>query len=367
MQTRNMKKLITVNEIVSVLGILVLFIAAAVGSASLPIIILATLFIGLCISSSVHSAEAIADYFGPSIGTLILALTVTIIEVALILSMMYAHPETSTTMARDTVFAAIIIVTNGIVGIVILSGGLKFKELSFQTVGTSSLISILAVLSTLTLVLPNFTTSVPGPMYNTGQLIFVSITSLTLYVLMVLAQNSSLKNYFKDIKENKSESAENLSAQTNTKQPLWVTFISLLLSLVAVVGLAKMLTPWIEKGIESINAPQSTVGIVVALLVLAPEAFAALKSARTNNLQTSLNLALGSGVASIALTIPAVSIFSLYSNMPLSLGLDNKGLIFLILTFLCSAFTFGSGRVTALHGLTHLAIMVSYLALTILP
>ena len=357
-------KQVTKNDWVSLLSFTALILSLCLSLNASVWFPLLVLFLAMGVSASVHNAEVIADRLGPSIGTIILAVSVTIIEVALIISLMGNQTADSPTIARDTVFAAIMIVTNGILGICILLGGLKYKELGFQPMGTSALLGVLAVLSFLTLTLPNFTTSTPGPTYSFGQLVFVSVASLSLYGALVWAQTQSHKSFFAVEEQSK---ASNLISQKPSQTRVLISFVGLIMSLIAVVGLAKLLSPVIESSIHSVGAPKAVVGIIIALLVLAPEAFAAMSAAKTNQLQTSLNLALGSGVASIALTIPAVSLYSLMSEDPLTLGLDAKGIIFLSLTFLAGSYTFASGKTTALHGLVHLVILASYLAISFMP
>ena len=363
--TNKIKKF-SLNDILSLCAFLVLVSSFIIPFTSFVALTVAILFLAVGISSAVHSAEVVADRVGPSVGTLILALSVTVIEVALIVSLMGNESPDSSSIARDTVFAAIMIVTNGILGVCILLGGIRHKELGYQSVGTNSLLGVLIVLATLTLVLPNFTTSSKGPTYDSGQLIFVSIASLFLYCALVWAQTKSHKNFFESHSENQIDQLEKEN-KVPTRARALLSFFSLILSLIAVVGLAKLLSPSIESTISFLGAPKVVVGIVVALLVLAPETFAAINAAKINQLQTSLNLALGSGAASIALTIPVVSIYSLVADKSLNLGLDGKSMVFLILTFVAGAFTFSSGRTTALNGIMHLTILASYIAMSFMP
>lgn len=355
-----------INDLTSLLAFALLLLSLAIPFDNIFLISVACVFLGLGISSAIHSAAILAQRLGPSLGTLILALAVTIIEVALIVSLMNNQAVGSDKIARDTVFAAIMIVTNGIIGICILIGGIRHKELTFQTMGTSALLAVLAVLSVLTLVLPNFTTSASGPTYSVGQLIFVSISSLLLYGALVFAQTITHKNYFEALPNSQFKKLET-KAEIPSRARAIFSFLTLILSLITVVGLAKILSPSIEAAIDFMGAPKSVVGIVVALLVLAPETFSAVSAARINQLQTSLNLALGSGAASIALTIPVVSIYSIYTNSQLTLGLDSKSLILLLTTFLAGGFTVGVGRSTALHGIVHLVILAGYIALSFMP
>ncbi len=360
------KSLFNLNEVQTVVGVLVLIYVANTADLSSALLVASTLFLALGISSAVHSAEVIAKRIGPSLGTLVLALSVTIIEVALILNLMSSNPATASTLARDTVFAAIMIVTNGIAGISILLGGLKHKELGFQPLGTSSLMGCLTTLSVITMVLPNFTTTTAGPTYSSVQLVFISFFALIIYFALVWAQTKTHKDYFEMISEAQLQKLQ-IQNYMPSKAKTIVSFVSLVLSLTVVVGLAKVLSPTISSFVSMVGAPQSAVGIVVALLVLAPETFAALRAAKANQLQTSFNLALGSGAASIALTIPVVAVYSLISNQTLALGLDSKSITFLALTFIAGSFTFGSGRATALNGIVHLIILFSYLVISFIP
>lgn len=358
--------LIDINDVLAVLGFILLIYVSSVDVLGPILLMVSGVFLALAISASVHNAEVIAKRIGPSLGTLVLALSVTVIEVALIVNLMKSDPAKAPSIARDTVFAAIMIVTNGIAGVSILFAGLKHKELGFQTVGTSSLMGVLVTLTTITMILPNYTTSTAGPTYSEGQLIFVSIAAVVMYVALVWAQTRSHKNYFEAMTPDEFQELE-AEAYVPSKAKALISLAGLVLALIVVVGLAKVLSPEIAKVVSLVGAPPSAVGIVVALLVLAPETFAALNSAKANHLQTSLNLALGSGAASIALTIPVVSIYSIMSNQPLSLGLDVKSIAFVVLTFIAGGFTFGAGRTTALHGTVHMVILFSYLVLSFMP
>ncbi|HLN09429.1 MAG TPA: ionic transporter y4hA, partial [Xanthobacteraceae bacterium] len=267
-------------------------IAAAAGA-----VLIATVF------AAVYHAEVIALRVGEPFGTLVLAVAVTVIEVALIVSVMIAAGGTKPGLARDTVFAAVMIVCNGIVGLCLLSGGVRHHEQGFQVHGASAALAVLATLTVLTLVLPNVTTSTPGPVYNGPQLVFAGTVSLVLYGSFVFVQTVRHRDYFLPAGGGGEEAHA-------TPPSNWTTLASvglLLVSLVAVVGIAKALTPALEVGLAWLGAPKAVVGIVIAALVMMPESLAALRSARANRLQTSLNLALGSALASIGLTIPAVA------------------------------------------------------------
>jgi len=357
--------LIEKSDVASLLSVLALGFVVALGSGSALWTLFAMAVLGLSVATAVHHAEVIAMRVGATRGTLVLALAVTVIEVGLIVSMMTNDTPDSATVARDTVFAAVIIVTNGILGVSLLLGGLRFKELGFHAGGTNSLLAVLGVLSGLTLVLPTYTTSTAARTYSPAQLVYVSVASLVLYAGLLFAQTTSHKDYFQPVPVEEGEAVSEHAIPSRRKA--WVGFGSLILSLVSVIGFAKTLSPAIEQGIVAIGAPRATVGIVIALLVLAPEMLAAVTAARHNLLQTSLNLALGSGAASIALTIPVVGVFALITGRPLVLGLEPKNMAFLVLTFLTGSLTLARGSSTALDGLIHLVLLGTFLAFSFVP
>jgi Ca2+:H+ antiporter len=322
--------------------------------------------LAVAIMVSVYHAEEIAHDIGEGLGALVLALSVTVIEVGLILTLMSTGQGETSTIARDTVFSAVMIVCNGIVGICILLGGLKYKEVGFQFRGANSLLVVLISLSVFCFVLPNYTTSVLGPYYNTSQLIFVSIISVLLYFALVLTQTKTHKYYFESEQEIPLNGTEQIQHGLFSKKVL-INFAALSVGLVSVIVFSKLIAPMIESGVERAGAPKAIVGLLIATIVLLPEAITAIYAARQNRIQTSLNLALGSGAASIALTIPVVSAYSIWNNQPLALGLDPKGMVFLILTFITGALTLGNGRATALQGFVHLIIMIAYFVVTLVP
>lgn len=327
---------------------------------------IAVLFLAVAVMTSVHHAEVIAKRVGPSMGALILAVAVTVIEVGLILSLMTNDSPETAFIARDTVYSAVIIVTNGIVGVCFLLGGIRYREQGFNIEGASSLLAVLAALVGLTLILPNYTSSSAGPTYTTPQLIFVSIASLLLYFGLVVSQTMTHKDYF-DPLSTSAELADEVAEYVPTLRQSMASFAGLAVSLAVVIGLAKALSPTIEAGVTAVGAPRAMVGIVIALLVLLPETWAAVAAARANQLQTSLNLALGSGAASIALTIPVVSVFCIMTDRNLSLGLDEKGTAFVVLTFIVCGLTLGTGKTSALKGVVHLVLLCAYLVLAFLP
>ena len=317
----------------------------------------------VAIFAAVYHAEVIAHRLGEPFGTLVLAVAVTVIEVALIVSVMVGAPSDKAALARDTVFAAVMIVCNGIVGLCLLVGGMRHHEQGFQLEGASAALAVLAALTTLTLIVPNITTSAPGPVFSTSQLVFAGLVSLLLYGSFVFVQTIRHRDYFLPVlAEN-----ENVHAPPPSGRVALGSTGLLIVALGAVVGLAKLLTPSVEMGVAWLGAPKATVGIVIASLVLLPEGLGALRAAHANRLQTSLNLALGSALASIGLTIPTVATVSILLSQPLELGLGTRDVVLLALTLLISVITLGTGRTTLLQGIIHLVVFAAFIFLTVVP
>jgi Ca2+:H+ antiporter len=327
-------------------------IAAAAGVA-----LLATVF------AAVYHAEVVAHRVGEPFGTLVLALAVTVIETALIVSVMIAAPAEKAGLARDTVFAAVMIVCNGIVGACLLMGGARYHEQGFQVQGASAALAVLAALTVLTLILPNYAASELGPLYSTSQLVFAGFVSLVLYVSFVFIQTTRHRDYFLPVQADDAEA----HAPPPADRTALLSAGLLLVSLVAIVGLAKILTPTVEFAVARLDVPKAVVGIIIAALVLLPEALAALRTALGNRLQTSLNLALGSALATIGLTIPAVAVVSIVLRQPLELGLGAKDQVLLMLTLLLGVITLGTGRTTVLQGIVHLVIFAIFLFFAVVP
>ena len=320
---------------------------------------------------------------------LALAVAVTVIEVALIVSLMLADLQPGVAvanaavsapgsapgsaagsapaaLARDTVFAAIMVVCNGVVGLCILVGGIKHRVLVFRVQGTSPALAVLVALSTLTLVLSSVTTSTPEPTFSPVQLGFAGVVSLALYGAFVFVQTVCHRDYFLPAAVAGAGTADHHAVPSSSAVARGSLGL-LMACLLAVVGLAKTLAPSVEAGVRSAGAPPAVVGVIVALLVLLPETFAAVRAAAHNRLQTSLNLALGSALASIGLTIPAVAVLSLWFTQPLVPGLDPKDTVLLVLTFAVGTLTPGSGRATVLQGAVHPVLFGVFLFLAVVP
>jgi len=332
--------------------------AGALANAALAAGLIATVF------AAVYHAEVVAHRVGEPFGTLVLAVAVTVIEVALVASMMLGAGPEKAALARDTVFAAVMIVCNGIVGLCLLAGGARHREQDFRLQGASAALAVLAALTVLSLVLPNHTTTLPGPIFSTAQLVFAGVVSLVLYGTFVFVQTVRHRDYF--LPDDGSAGEDAHAAPPSARVALAAMGL-LVACLVAVVLLGKALAPSIEAGVAAAGAPKALVGVVVAAVVLMPEGLAALRAARANRLQTSLNLALGSALATIGLTIPAVAAISIAFAQPLALGLEAKETVLLGLTLLVSVITLGTGRTTVLQGMVHLVIFAAFLFFAVVP
>ena len=328
-----------------------------------PLLACAGLALIASVVAAVHLAEVIAHRVGEPFGTLVLALAVTIIEVSLIVSMMLSGGPAASALARDTVFATVMIICNGVVGLCLLVGSWRHHVLGFKVEGTTPTLGVLATLTTLTLVLPTFTISTAGPTFSPPQLIFAGVVSLLLYGVFVFVQTGRHRDFFLP------EGAANEDEHAPAPPPLaaWTSLGLLVLALVAVVGLAKVLAPSVEKAVAAAGMPQGVVGIVIAAVVLMPETGAAVRAALRNRMQIGFNLALGSALATIGLTIPAVAATSIAMKLPLALGLPPKEVALLALSLLLTSMTLGSGRATVLQGAVHLVVFAVFVFLAMVP
>jgi Ca2+:H+ antiporter len=346
--------------LVPVLSLALLVIAIAAGVGSVLGVLCAAALIG-AVLAAVHHAEVVAHRVGEPFGTLVLALSVTVIEAALVLSMMFGSADSDPTLVRDTIYAAVMIICNGIVGICILLGGLSHHEQTFRVEGAGAGLVALMVLSALILVVPVFTTTTSAGTLSASQLVFVAVASAVLWAIFVFIQTVRHRDYF--LPAIAAEDPD-VHAVPPTAREAWLSFVLLLASLIAVVGLAKKLSPAIQGALERAGAPNAALGIVIAIVVLMPEAWAALRAARANRLQTSMNLAIGSALATIGLTVPVVVVTALAAGLPLTLGLAPKEMIMLTLTFLVITVTLGTGRTHMMQGAVHLVIFGAFVFLT---
>ncbi|WP_406859002.1 ionic transporter y4hA [Streptomyces sp. HUAS MG47] len=326
--------------------------------------------IGLCllgaVLAAVHHAEVIALRVGEPFGSLVLAVAVTVIEVGLIVTLMVGGD--ATTYARDTVFAAVMITCNGIVGLSLLVSALRDRVAVFNAEGSGGALATVCTLSTMTLVMPTFTTSHPGPEFSSAQLGFSAVASLGVYLVFVAVQTVRHRDYFLPVRRLGGDpESDDEHATPPTRAEAWWSLGLLLLALVTVVGLAKLVSPTIEDAVDTVGLPKAVVGVTIALMVLLPETLAAVRAARRDRMQTSLNLAYGSAIASIGLTIPAIALASIWLSGPLVLGLGPVHMVLLVLTAVVSALTVVPGRATLLQGCVHLAIFAGFIFLSFSP
>jgi Ca2+:H+ antiporter len=318
-----------------------------------------------CVLAAVHHAEVVAHRVGEPFGSLVLAVAVTVIEVALIVTLMISGGEGKETLARDTVFAAVMITCNGIVGLCLLLGALRHRIVDFHAEGSGAALSAVAVLATLSLVLPSYTRSTSGPTLTSWQLGFAAMASAAMYMVYVFVQTVRHRDYFLPVGAGRDE-PERHAAPPTTREA--ATSMALLLAaLVGVVGLAKAVSPAIERAVLAASAPLAFVGVVIALLVLLPETLAAVRAARHNRVQTSLNLAFGSALASIGLTIPTLAIATIWLDSPLVLGLGQTQIVLLVLTMLVGILTVVQGRATVLQGSVHLVVFGAFMLTALIP
>ncbi|HTX93806.1 MAG TPA: calcium:proton antiporter [Mycobacterium sp.] len=363
-----MLKRVSWTVVVPVLAVIAL--AATWGQHLSPVltVVEAVLLIGAVLAAVQH-AEVVAHRVGEPFGSLVLAAAVTIIEVTLILTLMASGGNEAATLPRDTVFAAVMITMNGIAGLSLLLGSRRYGVTLFNAEGSGAALAILTTLATLSLVLPTFTTSHGGQEFSPGQLAFAAVASLGLYLLFVFTQTVRHRDFFLPITQKGQTSF--FDEETHAEPPSTAAALRsvglLLLALVAVVGLAEQESPAIEHLVSTAGFPQSFVGVIIASLVLLPETLAAGRAARQGRIQTSLNLAYGSSLASIGLTIPAIAVAEIWLKGPLLLGLAATQIVLFALTVVISVLTVVPGRATRLQGEVHLVLLAAYVFLAIIP
>src|SRR6476469_5232436 len=364
-RTESLSSFLTWTTLAPLIAILALVLTWGRHLGTLPVLVVAVA-LAAAVLAAVHHAEVVAHRVGEPFGSLVLAVAVTIIEVALIVTLMVSGGKDTQSLARDTVFAAVMITCNGIVGLSLFLGAVKYRLISFNAEGTGAALATVTTLAVMTMVVPTFTTSAPGPEFSSSQLVFAAVISLALYGMFVSTQTRRHRDFFLPVAhDGKPVDEDHADPPTNTEA--YVSLSLLLLSLVAVVGLAKVESPAIEDGVAAVGFPQSFVGVVIALLVLLPETLAASRAALRNRVQISLNLAFGSALASISLTIPVIAVASIWLDGPLLLGLGATQTVLLALTVVVAALTVVPGRATRLHGVVHLVLLAAFLFLAVNP
>lgn len=361
------------TEIALILGLLVTALAygpvSALFSDSFTVPMFSVLFGALfCVMlllsfSAVRHADHLAVLLGEPYGTLILTIAVITIEVALISAIMLSG-EANPALARDTMMAVLMIVLNGVVGLVLVVGGFYHREQEFNLQGARAFLTVLVTLATMTLILPKFTQSTPDPSLNRIQSEWFALITIVLYVTFLAIQTMRHRSFF--VQPGGEQSGDDGHHVSGSRS---VTFhaILLVLTLVPAVLLSKKLAVLLEFGVGTWHLPAAIAGVIIACLVLAPEALAALASARQNFLQRAVNICLGSGLATIGLTVPAALAISIYANQPLELGLSDTDMTLLVLTMFVSGLTFGGVRTNMLQGAVHLVIFVVYVVLIFNP
>jgi Ca2+:H+ antiporter len=308
----------------------------------------------------VHHAESLAIRLGEPLGTLVLTLSVIGIEVTMISAVMLTG-EGKPALARDAMFGVVMIVLNGMVGISLLLGGLRHHEQQYNLQGAISFLSLIVPLTVLGLVLPNFTATSAGPTLSAFQSVFLALMSIGVYCLFLVIQNWRHREYF--TRPALGESAGH--QETGHAEPKSLTYhgVLLVLYLLPIVALAEEIALPIDHGIEVLHAPAALGGFLVAALILSPESLSATRAAVANDLQRSINILLGSVLASIGLTIPAVLTIGLITGKTVILGLDAPDSLLLVLTLAVSALTFTSNRTNVLSGAVHLFLFLAYVML----
>lgn len=330
-----------------------------------PVLTIAsTVMLLIAVVSAVHHAEVVAHRVGEPYGTLVLALAVTAIEVALIVSLMLAGGADKAALARDTIYATVMIISSGVIGICVLLGALRHREQSFRIEGAGPALAALATLATLILIMPVFTVSAPGASYSTTQLLFVGCSSLLVWCSFVFFQTVRNRDYFLPASDTSNETVH---APPPSNRESWLSFALLMISLIVVVGLAKILSPAVEAAVAAAGAPRAIVGIIIAMVVLLPESVSATRAALANRLQTSMNLAFGSALASIGLTIPVVVLVAVLLELPLTLGLAPKDIILLVLSLFVCSIGLGNGRTNMMQGAAQVVIFAAFLFLSLVP
>ena len=358
--------LVSWTTVVPVLALLALALTWGRDLGAVLVAVVAVVLAG-AVLAAVHHAEVVAHRVGEPFGSLVLAVAVTVIEVALIVTLMVSGGPGSASLARDTVFAAVMITCNGIVGISLLVGAIRHHLTVFNAEGTGAALATVCTLATLTMVVPTFTTSRPGPEFSPAQLAFAAVASLVLYAAFVLTQTVRHRDFFLPVTSDGTVIATEEHADPPTGRAATISLGLLIVALVAVVGLAKVESPAIKVGVEAAGFPPSFVGVVIALLVLLPETLAAVRAAQRDRIQISLNLAFGSAMASIGLTIPVIALATIWLDGPLILGLGPTQMVLLALTIVVGVLTVVPGRATRLQGVVHLVLLAAFVFLAINP
>jgi Ca2+:H+ antiporter len=324
--------------------------SGALSAAALLWICTAILFSAFAV---VRHADVLAARFGEPYGTMILTFAVISLEVLMIGSLMLQGSEPA--LARDTMYSVVMIVLTGFVGLCLLLGGIKFREQSFNLQGANAYLAMILPLSVVGLVLPLYTRSGSPGFFSPQHEIVLVVLSVATYGIFLLVQTSRHRGFFRQRDENST------SENDSSLLPTWFHLLLLLAYILPVIALAKKLAPVLHTSTLHLGLPNSVEGLVVALLLLCPEGFAAIESALRNRMQRSVNILLGSVLATIGLTIPAALGIGLLTSQPVLLGLDSPEVVLLLVTQALCMLTFGQGRTNMLQGAIHLLMFGVYL------
>jgi Ca2+:H+ antiporter len=317
----------------------------------------------------VHEAEKLADMLGDVLGTLILTLSIVIIEVALISAVMLSAE--APTLGRDTMFAVLMIVLNGVVGLGLIIGGLRHGEQSYNMQGAASYLAVLIPLTVIPLILPNFTISTPNGSLTTIQAVCFSVFTIVLYGLFLALQTGRHRDFFvypnhaaaSDLPVIESKQPQTTPAARGVARHT----LLLLLNILPIVLLAKSLAQFLDRGIAALGAPAALGGLLIAGVVFTPEAITALRAVTNNELQRAINLCLGAATSTVGLTVPAVLAISLFADRTVILGLSPSEMTLLAVTLILSTLTFSGTRTTLLEGAVHLVVFFVYIVLIFSP
>lgn len=343
-------------------ALVLLYFAGLLPKGSGILLVLEVILLCGAVFSAVHHAEVVGARVGEPFGSIILAVSVTVIEVGLIVALMLAASNGGPTIARDTVYSAVMLVLTGLIGLCLVLGGHKHYEQTIKVTGTSSYLAVLGTLATIALILPNFTTSTAGPTYSAAQLAAAALVSILLYGAFLFVQTVRHRDYFLTAADDRDEHIEPPSSSM-----AGLSLLFLLISLAGVVLQAKMLAPELDSLIKLAGLPYEFTGVVIAALVLAPESIAAVRASLANRPQTSINLALGSALASIALTIPIITLLAAFTDVELSLGVPPAKIVLLSIALFVSAITLLPGRTTVLQGVVHLGLFIMFIVVAAVP
>jgi Ca2+:H+ antiporter len=314
----------------------------------------------------VHEAELLAHALGEPLGTLILTLSIVIIEVALISAVMLGATGVET-LGRDTMFAVLMIVLNGVVGLGLLIGGLRHYQQSYNLQGASAYLALILPLTTIALVLPNFTTSTAGGTLSVTQSVFFSLFTIGLYGLFLWLQTGRHEGFFRPVGDESDAGAPDEAQEPASRATIGRHVLLLLANILPIVILSKSLAKLLDQGIDRLNAPTALGGVIIAMIVLMPEAISAVRAVSANHLTRAINLCLGAATSTLGLTVPAVLLIGLATGQSVVLGLSPASMVLLAITLALNMLTFSGPRTTMLEGAVHLSLFAVFLVLVFSP